>query len=82
VRIDLVRRTYQIDESPPRRVPDGLDVSMTAGSDHVRSPTEAAILFEPDGSSTGGRISLRGQGIKQTILTDWLSGRVTIETNR
>ena len=42
------------------------------------SETEGAIRFDPDGSSTGGRIEL-GLGPKRIqIGVDWLSGRVSV----
>jgi general secretion pathway protein H len=36
-----------------------------------------AIGFEPDGSSTGGRVQLMGGGRKLQIGVDWLTGRVS-----
>jgi general secretion pathway protein H len=36
-----------------------------------------SIRFNPDGSSTGGRISLADGGRAITIGVDWLTGRIT-----
>ncbi|WP_370278870.1 GspH/FimT family pseudopilin [Pontibacterium sp.] len=36
------------------------------------------IRFYPDGSSTGGVVSLKSDGLSYTVAVDWLTGRVTI----
>jgi hypothetical protein len=38
----------------------------------------AAILFEPDGSSTGGQIDFSDGLRKFSVATDWLTGNVRI----
>ena len=45
---------------------------------HWRSDSIGRIRFYPDGTSTGGRVTLTGSGAKYDILVDWLSGRVKI----
>ncbi len=37
------------------------------------------ITFAPDGSASGGRISLTGAGMAQVITVDWLTGRIRID---
>jgi general secretion pathway protein H len=37
------------------------------------------IVFEPDGSATGGRILLDDGGREITISADWLTGRVQVD---
>jgi len=37
------------------------------------------ILFYPDGSSSGGFISLTSDGLSYRVAVDWLTGRVTID---
>jgi general secretion pathway protein H len=39
---------------------------------------QGGILFAPDGSSSGGRVLLSGQGQVAAVSTDWLTGRVDI----
>ena len=37
------------------------------------------IRFAPDGSSSGGRISLFSKNKKYIVYVDWLTGRVVID---
>jgi general secretion pathway protein H len=37
------------------------------------------LVFEPDGSATGGTVRLDGAGHKITVGVDWLTGRVTTD---
>jgi general secretion pathway protein H len=36
------------------------------------------IIFEPDGSATGGTITLEDQGRRIAVTADWLTARVTL----
>jgi len=53
---------------PP--LPPWLGVSVTAAN--------GAILFEPDGSCTGGTVVLDDSGRRIDITADWLTARITI----
>jgi general secretion pathway protein H len=39
-----------------------------------------AILFHPDGSSTGGTVVLDDAGRRMAVTADWLTGRVSVVT--
>jgi general secretion pathway protein H len=68
-KIGDVARVYQL----PRMV----DLKVFTAQSEV-SERAAAIRFYPDGSSTGGRVTLV-HGDKQFLVdVDWLTGRVTI----
>jgi len=41
--------------------------------------TPPAIVFEPDGSSTGGTVVLAEAGRAIAVSADWLTGRVRID---
>jgi general secretion pathway protein H len=51
---------------PP--MPDWLAVSVTA--------PDGNIIFEPDGSSSGGVVVLNDAGRRIAVTADWLTGRV------
>jgi general secretion pathway protein H len=53
------------------RLPGWLIVSVQAPPD--------GIMFEPDGSASGGRVLLDGAGREITVTADWLTGRVQID---
>lgn len=36
------------------------------------------IRFFPDGSSTGGRVTLRGNGVVREVTVNWLTGEVLV----
>lgn len=54
----------------------GLVVAFTTARRLTASAGEGALVFFPDGSSTGGRVTLRRDGAKATLDIDWLTGRV------
>ena len=45
----------------------------------MSSDKRGAIRFYPDGSSTGGRITVSSGERKFLVDVDWLTGRVSIE---
>jgi general secretion pathway protein H len=51
-------------------LPPWLGVSVTG--------TSGAIIFEPDGSCTGGTVTLNDAGRRVGITADWLTARITI----
>lgn len=55
------------------RLPAWLTVSVQA--------PKGGIVFAPDGSASGGRVLLMGDGRNIAVTTDWLSGRVQIDAN-
>ena len=54
------------------------DRLYTAQSEIV-DDKHGAIRFYPDGSSTGGRVTLASGERKFLVDVDWLTGRVTIK---
>lgn len=82
--VDLVARRYAISgEARERSLPEELTIDvLTArseleGGDALR-PRRASIRFFPDGSSTGGRVSLSRGGRTYHVGVDWLTGRVKV----
>ena len=46
----------------------------------VQSP-DGGIVFEPDGSATGGRVILASVGRRIAVSADWLTGKVQINAD-
>ncbi len=42
------------------------------------APGRGGIRFYPDGSSTGGRVTLSLEGLQMRVDVEWLTGRVRI----
>jgi general secretion pathway protein H len=53
-------------------LPKGLKVAVQAPAN--------SILFEPDGSASGGSVRLSDAGRAIIVTADWLTGRVQIDT--
>ncbi|MEQ9465298.1 MAG: GspH/FimT family pseudopilin [Haliea sp.] len=82
---DAHRYAVQLAESrfDPERaaeIPDALSIAMEVSQSLVTERGVGVIRFYPDGTSTGGSITLtRASGDGQRIRVDWLLGRVTHE---
>ena len=59
-------------------LPSSLQIRFDGVRQEQTSARDAAIRFFPDGSSTGGRISLRTQGAGWRVDVRWLTGEVTL----
>jgi general secretion pathway protein H len=77
--IDLEAREFQVTGSDAtRNLPKDLEISLYTAQQEVSSEKRGAIRFYPDGSSTGGRITLAVKERKYLVDVDWLTGRVSI----
>jgi general secretion pathway protein H len=65
-------------ETNPRKLPDGIDLKLYTAQSEVASDRRGSIRFYPDGSSTGGRITVAAGERKYLVDVDWLTGRVSI----
>lgn len=76
--LDVGTHRYRIAHDRERvlAAPDGATLTLlTAESERV-ADSVGAIRFFPDGSSTGGTITLTHRGRAQRIEIDWLTGHV------
>ncbi len=76
--LDVVKHFYRIDTGPIQPLPPQIGLSMLTVSGATLANELAALRFAPDGSSTGGRITLTLGARHTDILVDWLTGRVKI----
>lgn len=74
---DLQSGLYRVGNRPPQTIPPGYRITVLTVAGELRG-TLAAIRFDPDGSSTGGRIELSNPPQKVQIGIDFLTGRVSI----
>jgi general secretion pathway protein H len=75
--LDLAGHRYRIGAASPRSLPATLSVGLLTIDGEKRNPTLGDIRFNPDGSSTGGRITLADGKRRMAVSVDWLTGRVT-----
>ena len=77
--VDVEAREFLMPgEDQPRKLPDGLDLKLYTAQSEVANASKGAIRFYPDGSSTGGRITVSAGERKYLVDVDWLTGRVSI----
>jgi len=60
-------------------LPDGLEISLYTARSELEDENTGRIRFFPDGSATGGRITLASSGRSYVIAVDWLTGAIEME---
>jgi general secretion pathway protein H len=76
--VDIAANSYQWGRAPWRALPRDVRLSLLTGRDLITSGSRGRIRFDPDGGSSGGRVSVQGGGQLWWIGVDWLSGRVSL----
>src|SRR5205814_2956183 len=77
--IDVESKEFVTTVDPrPRKLPENLELKLYAAQSEVTSERRGSIRFYPDGSSTGGRITVASGERKYLVDVDWLTGRVSI----
>jgi general secretion pathway protein H len=77
--LDLDAREFQVaGAQPATRLPEDIELKLYTAQADVATPQRGSIRFYPDGSSTGGRITVASGERKYLVDVDWLTGRVTI----
>jgi general secretion pathway protein H len=78
VLFDFDSRTVRADGLPPDvLIPVEISVALVTASDEVNR-NSASIRFFPDGSASGGNISVSDGSRKMDIAVNWLTGAVVI----
>lgn len=80
--LDLENRRFRIGTGPVKPLPSGLAVTLLTIAAQRQAGKEGAISFNPDGTSTGGRIGLAEGPNSVAIGVDWLTGAVTVADMR
>lgn len=76
--LDLEKRSFSVSGGHSRQLPEALELKLVTAQSEVVNERQAAIRFFPDGSSTGGRVTVASGQRKYEVDVDWLTGRVTI----
>ncbi|MGJ5153956.1 GspH/FimT family pseudopilin [Bradyrhizobium sp. HKCCYLR1023] len=74
--VDVDRRTFGSDVIQPRAFAPGIQAKLTYAAATGSSLAEGGFRFFPDGSSTGGDLSLELAGRQVRLCVDWLTGTV------
>jgi general secretion pathway protein H len=76
--LDATGHLYRVGAGAKRRLPANLSIELLTIIGENRGARVGDIRFNPDGSSTGGRISLADGKQHVAVGVDWLTGRVSV----
>jgi general secretion pathway protein H len=77
--LDMEARQYLVaGDAQARSLPRGIEMKLFTAQSEITNESKGAIRFYPDGSSTGGRITVLSGERKYLVDVDWLTGRVSI----
>lgn len=76
--MDLDRHDWSAPENHHGTLPEWLTIRFDGVREEQRGARQAAIRFFPDGSATGGRISLLAKGAGWRVDVRWLTGEVGV----
>ena len=80
--VDVNRRRYRVGTGEMHSLPPQLSVELLTIAGEKRQEGVGDILFNPDGSSSGGRITLADGQRSIAVGVDWLTGRVSVANVR
>jgi len=61
-----------------RPLPEGVEVALTTAEALVAAQGRGGVDFFPDGSSSGGRVTLGMDGESIRVDIEWLTGRIRV----
>lgn len=76
--VDTRANSYRNVKQQDVRLPKGLKVSITSAKEDQPNDHTGRIRFFPDGSSTGGRITLQSGRRQWHVNVSWLTGEVRV----
>ena len=77
--VDTEDKFYRLEKGARfRELDEALTVSLVTAASEQLDETVGRIRFFPDGTSTGGRVTLSRDERKFHITVDWLTGQVRI----
>ena len=77
--LNLDERFFTVGEGArPRQLPRDVGLSLVTAKRERVSQSVDGIRFFPDGSSTGGRITIESGSREVFVDVDWLTGRVRL----
>lgn len=80
VTVDTTRRTYATSSAQNKgKFAKEVKLLVTAAAVEQINSTTAGFRFFPDGSSTGGEVSLEAGSAHYLVKVEWLTGRVSTD---
>ena len=76
---DLEQNSYRVTGKKKNyKLSKDIEVTLDLAQSQVQDNSQGAIRFFPDGSSTGGRVTLEIAESKRQLDVNWLTGQVEI----
>jgi general secretion pathway protein H len=80
VALDLGSNNYKVTgRDKIYKIPEAIDITVVTAQSELAGEGMANIRFFPDGSSTGGRVTLGLGQAKWKIDINWLTGQIDLE---
>ena len=76
--LDVGQRTLRLGDRALVRLSPRLGISIRSASSEASAAGTGGISFFPDGTSTGGRITLVLGERQRHVVVDWLTGTISI----
>lgn len=79
--LDVEQRIYSVDGRSTSRLTGALELTFYTPRPELLDGAVGTVRFFPDGSSTGGRVSIKRAGTASPVYEvriEWLTGHVTI----
>ncbi len=77
VAVNLAENSYTVsNRDKVYQLPEKLELTMVIAQDEFKEDEIGQIRFYPDGSSSGGRITLDWGELSRRIDINWLSGKI------
>lgn len=75
--LDLEKNSYRVSgKKKLYRLSDSVRLKLVTAESEITGVEEGVIRFFPDGSSTGGRVTLEADERKHHVDVNWLTGQV------
>lgn len=75
--VDTQKQNYLSHKNTIKSFPDDISMHLKVASSEVQG-AKAGVRFFPDGSSTGGQVTVSDTAVKVQVEIDWLTGRVSV----
>jgi general secretion pathway protein H len=76
--VDLNDHALRVGDGPPVRLSSSVGITLLTATRELIDAGTGQIRFYPDGTSTGGRITLSRGDRRYHVVVDWLTGRVAL----
>lgn len=79
VAINLAENSYQIsNRDKTYSLPPELELTLVIAQEEFKDQEVGQLRFYPDGSSSGGRITMEWGALTETLDVNWLTGKIDL----